>query len=165
MTRFLITDPDAAAHSAKNVHAAPGLPNQPENRSGRTLMVGTDTSPEESGNTLAQRQAEGLRALAAMIEQYPALAATLDFPLRQMHGYLVSREEDPRGTLHAFHAAASTCGAAVRVANDPDRCRVQARFGPVVLELSAHADVMAGQQRSFVEYSPLEVDQPGGGER
>jgi hypothetical protein len=44
MTRFLITDPDATAHSAKNALAAPGLPNQPHDHSGRIPMVGTNTS-------------------------------------------------------------------------------------------------------------------------
>ena len=40
MTRFLITDPGTAAHSAKNAHAAPGLPNNPRNDSkGRNPMV------------------------------------------------------------------------------------------------------------------------------
>jgi len=41
MTRFVITDPGTAAHSAKNKHAAPGLPNQSRNHSGRNPMVGT----------------------------------------------------------------------------------------------------------------------------
>lgn len=43
MTRYLITnDPGTAAHSAKNVHAEPGLPNRPRNDSkGRTPMVDT----------------------------------------------------------------------------------------------------------------------------
>lgn len=44
MTRFVITDPGTAAHSAKNKHAAPGLPNQSRNHSERNPMVGTRTA-------------------------------------------------------------------------------------------------------------------------
>lgn len=37
-------DPDAAAHSAKNAPAAPGLANQPSDRSERNTMVGTGSA-------------------------------------------------------------------------------------------------------------------------
>jgi hypothetical protein len=46
MTRYPRTpDPGTAACPAKNLTAVPGLPNQPDNYSGRTPMVGT-TSPQ-----------------------------------------------------------------------------------------------------------------------
>jgi hypothetical protein len=39
MTRYLITDPGAAAHPAKNAPAAPGLPNHSDEISERTPMI------------------------------------------------------------------------------------------------------------------------------
>jgi hypothetical protein len=104
MTRYLLTfDPGAAAHSAKNEIAVPGLPNQPAmNSKGRNAMVDAAGTPDTSGKTVAQQQIAGLLALAAMIERHPEIAEHLRFPLRQLHTPLTSRDEDPRGTLEAF---------------------------------------------------------------
>lgn len=45
--RSLAHDPNAAARTAKNAHAALGLPNQPKEHSkGRNLMVGTPATHE-----------------------------------------------------------------------------------------------------------------------
>jgi hypothetical protein len=62
MTHNLITnDPGTAAHSAKNVHAAPGLPTNPRNDTeGRNPMLATVTR----GRELAASRRRVARALA-----------------------------------------------------------------------------------------------------
>ncbi len=74
MTRFVITDPGTAAHSAKNKHAAPGLPNQSQDHSGRNPMVGTnerDQAAQERERVLAKLRAgrEHLETWANLIRQ------------------------------------------------------------------------------------------------
>jgi hypothetical protein len=56
-------DPDTAAHSAKNAHAASGLPNHSHGYSERFPMVGTTTAPgagqyKDITDLLAQRPGE-----------------------------------------------------------------------------------------------------------
>ena len=55
-------DPDAAAHSAKNVPAAPGLANQPSDRSERNTMVGTASAFET----------DAYKAIADLLKSRPA---------------------------------------------------------------------------------------------
>ncbi|MEU3272546.1 hypothetical protein ABZ639_17030 [Saccharomonospora sp. NPDC006951] len=58
MTRFLIGDPDAAARTAKNAHAASGLPTRTTNRSlGRNPMVDAN-APADSGDEVVYTPAE-----------------------------------------------------------------------------------------------------------
>ncbi|NIH85769.1 hypothetical protein [Amycolatopsis granulosa] len=127
-------------------------------------MVGTNRTPEESGGMLAQRQAEGLRALATLIEQNPALADKLSYALNML-APLVNHEPDPRVTLTAFHAAAVTHGTEVSVINEPHGCIVAAKFGPVVVRMHARADLMAGGRTRYPHYEPLVIDDADGGAR
>lgn len=101
------------------------------------------------------QQAEGLRALAAMIERNPDLAPVMRFPLSQMHSPLTSSAENPRELLAAFRDAGSADPfAEVLVENDVSRCMVTVKFGPVRARMSASADLMADAVPQ-PEYAPL----------
>jgi hypothetical protein len=108
--------------------------------------------------TLAQQQADGLRSLADLITRNPELAEQLRFPLRYLSTPLDASDGDVRGVLSAFHRATTAAGATVTVDNGRDRCKVSARFGPVVVSMSADAALMAGEQPAPApKYPPLEV--------
>ncbi|RJQ84759.1 hypothetical protein [Amycolatopsis panacis] len=113
----------------------------------------------EARRVLAREQAEGLRALARLIEQHPALTRVLAFPLGEMRGYVVDAEDDARGTLAEFRRAALAAGAEVSTANEIDACTVGARFGPVTVSVKAKADLMAGQPAPPVSYIPLNTEE------
>lgn len=165
MTRFLITDPGTAAHSAKNVHAAPGLPNQPENHLERNPMVGTNPAAAEPDETLAREQAAGLRALAAMIEQNLGLARCLRYALGDMFAPVIESDGDPRARLAEFHAAAHAHGATVTVRNADEGCHVAAEFGPVGVRMMGAADLLAGGGPRYPRYESLVFGESAGGER
>lgn len=153
-----LSDVPGPAHSAKTA-AGPGLPNQPNQHSkGRVSMVGEEI-PERAAVALARRQVAGLRALADLLQRRPELAEHLRFGLCHIGQPLINPDGDARGVLEAFRAAAEASPAAVRVVNDPDRCRVVADFeGAVVVTMWAGADLMAGTPQPAT-YLPL-----GGGE-
>ncbi|HVV10550.1 hypothetical protein [Amycolatopsis sp.] len=128
-------------------------------------MVGTNTSPDESGDTLAERQAAGLRALAAMIEQNPHLSQCLRFALGGMIAPLIDTDGDLRARLQAFHAAARAHGATVTVRNEQEGCHVAAEFGAVAVRMIGTAADLAGQRPRYPDYEPLTFDESAGGER
>ena len=107
------------------------------------------------------RQAEGLRALADMIEANPDI--DLDFALRHIGQPLNWRVQDPRQTLVTFHDASTAYGAEVNIHNGPDRCMVTAVFDAVRVQMWAAAANLAGEPQS-VQYEPLVLPTSGGAE-
>ncbi|MFF0145987.1 hypothetical protein ATK36_0474 [Amycolatopsis sulphurea] len=108
---------------------------------------------------LAREQAEGLRSVARMIEHDPDQAVVLNLPLRAMCAYVVSANADARAILTSFRRAATAAGAEVRVENEPDFCRVVARFGPVEVSVQADAALMADLPAPPVVYIPLDDEE------
>lgn len=126
MTRLLLGDPGAAAHSAKNVHAAPGLPSQPrQDRKGRTPMVGEETAR-------IRKERARARALTALNGARDALVSWVD---------LIRQDAEAR----------VGSGESVRVVADPayDRALVIFHeFGEVSGRFDAHAArIEAGEIR------------------
>ncbi|GAB3479606.1 hypothetical protein [Amycolatopsis cihanbeyliensis] len=124
-----------------------------------------NTVDERDPRALARQQAEGLRRLAAMLESHPELAEDCRYMLGTLYQPLTRYTEDPRGALASFHAAAVDSGADPTIHNGAERCTARVAFGPVVVEMSADADVMTGQV-CRPKYAPLTVTgAPEGGGR
>ncbi|WP_132881502.1 hypothetical protein [Tamaricihabitans halophyticus] len=112
-----------------------------------------------STDELAVDLAAGLRQLADMIEQHPAVAEAVAYALRYL--YVPQVTSDARTRLETVRAAGLDIGADVTVTNHPDRCEVLAEFGPVRLKLDATAGLMAGQQpHESPPYAPLRKTGP-----
>jgi hypothetical protein len=100
------------------------------------------------------QQAEGLRALAEMIEQHPEIAKELSYALHNILSPIVRSNPDPRGTLLTFHGIAKASGAETGIENGVESCSVQIKFGPVAVKVYAPAARMAGQKPA-PKYAPL----------
>jgi hypothetical protein len=74
------------------------------------------------------RQAEGLRALADMIEANPEIADTMSYPLRYISAPVTSCDDEV-AALAAFARACVRSGAAIRKEGDTQWFRVVASFG------------------------------------
>lgn len=86
------------------------------------------------------RQAEGLRALADMIEANPEIAETMAYPLRYISAPVTS-EDDEVGALAAFARACARAGAVIRKDGDTKWFRVIASFGSEVqVDAFGHRD-------------------------
>ncbi|MFE3178685.1 hypothetical protein ACFXPA_44130 [Amycolatopsis sp. NPDC059090] len=112
---------------------------------------------DTAARDLAARQAEGLRAVARLIEQNPELAEHMQFALApNFNAFVAHTDENPRARLQHFRRAALAEGADVSVDNGIDFCTVAATFGAVTLHLLARAEHMAGQDpRPAAAYRPL----------
>lgn len=119
------------------------------------------STPSDDIGTRAARQAEGLLALACLIEQHPKLAAYTRVSFQLAHAFVPDEDDDPRARLLEFRRLATAAGAETTVDNGPKFCTVAAAFGPVVLRLHVKAERMAGQEpRPAVAYRPLDDIDP-----
>lgn len=141
-------DPGTAARTAKNAHAAPGLPNQPMNDySGRKPMVDTITPVGEADResttepTMAQQQADGLRALAAFIEANPQFADMFDttFSYSGINAH-ISRFEDKAAVMGEVARVAVRAGATVDKKINDQWHNLVVRFGAVKFEVLAYRE-------------------------
>ncbi|GGM64317.1 hypothetical protein GCM10012275_38600 [Longimycelium tulufanense] len=90
--------------------------------------------------TFAQQQAAGLRALADLIEDNPALAERLRYSLERIISPLFSGENDHKALLAAFARAGKRHGAQITKDSDGKYFGVNLTWGPVTLYVYAERE-------------------------
>lgn len=98
-------------------HAAP--PETPAEQTAEFTPIDRGAAQKPSAAEVALRQADGLRALAAMLEANPELSELFEYPLRRVLVPLHAEHPDPVTTLAKVARAAKACGAKItKDAND-----------------------------------------------